>query len=51
LTYGERWKRAREGGSKGGREAWKMARESTKDVKNRGNELKDLLEIKDLAYF
>jgi len=28
-----------------------MARQCTKDVKNRGNELKDLLEIKDLACF
>jgi hypothetical protein len=50
LTYGERRQRAREGGSKAARRGGKW-QENAKKILNRGNELKDLLEIKDLEAF
>ena len=50
LTNGKRRQSARNRDAKGARRGRETA-ENAKKILNRGNELKDLLEIKGLAYF
>jgi hypothetical protein len=50
MTYVKRWQRAREEGSKAARRGHDRA-ENTKKILNRGNELKDLLQMQKLAVF
>jgi hypothetical protein len=51
VTYGERGQSAREGDSKAVCAGRKTPPKCGKDVKNRGNKLKDLLKTRHLVFF